>query len=130
MDSLMNDPPLGHITTFGGHPVCCAAGKAAMQALLEERLTEKVRKKEELFLSQLKDPNIKSIRSFGLWMAIEFDSPGLAKKITDNCLAEGVFVDWFLFAPQSIRISPPLTISEDEVAEACKIILKAIKNST
>jgi acetylornithine/N-succinyldiaminopimelate aminotransferase len=129
MSSLMENPPLGHITTFGGHPVCCAAGMAAMQVLLDEQIIEPIKRKAEVFLSRLVHPKIRSVRSFGLWFAVEFDSIEACKKIVDGCLENGVFVDWFLFDPRSIRISPPLTISENEIDAACKIILESIKSS-
>jgi acetylornithine/succinyldiaminopimelate/putrescine aminotransferase len=125
MRALAEDPVLGHITTFGGHPVCCAAGMAAMQALLNEEMISGVKQKERLFRSLLNHPKIISVRSFGLWLAIEFDSFETNKKIIDSCIAHGVLVDWFLFAPNCIRISPPLTISDKEVEKACEIILRS-----
>ena len=116
MDSLTNNPVLGHINTFGGHPVCCAAGLAAFQVLLEEKMIEKVFEKEKLFLENLKDvANIKKIRSHGLMMALEFESFEQNKKVIDGLLKEGVFTDWFLFASECLRIVPPLIISEDEI---------------
>lgn len=124
MDHFTDNPVLGHITTFGGHPVCCAAGKAAFEVLLEEDF--KVKQKEELFRSLLQHPKIKSLRSFGLWMAVEFDSAETCKKIIDRCIEKGVFTDWFLFAPGCLRISPPLVISETEIKKGCEIILSAI----
>jgi acetylornithine/succinyldiaminopimelate/putrescine aminotransferase len=129
MQSLTENPVLGHITTFGGHPVCCVAGMAAMQALLDEEMMKDVKKKEELFRSLLAHPKIKTIRSFGLWLAVEFDSFGTNKKIIDHCIQNGVLVDWFLFAPACMRISPPLNISEKQIEKAYKIIISAIKNS-
>ena len=83
MDAFTENPVLGHITTFGGHPVCCAAGMAAMKVLLEEKIIDRVKEKEELFRSLLVHPKIKAIRSFGLWMAVEFDSFETNKKIID-----------------------------------------------
>jgi acetylornithine/succinyldiaminopimelate/putrescine aminotransferase len=125
MAALTDNPVLGHITTFGGHPVCCAAGRAAMQALLDEEMMKGVKKKEELFKSLLKHPKIKSIRSFGLWLAIEFDSFETNKKVIDACISDGVLTDWFLFAPDSLRISPPLIISGEQIKKACAKILRA-----
>jgi acetylornithine/succinyldiaminopimelate/putrescine aminotransferase len=133
MDAFTENPVLGHITTFGGHPVCCAAGMAAMKALLparagtdgEENLIEGVKQKEELFKSLLVHPAIKAIRSFGLWMAVEFDSFEANKKVIDACLANGIMTDWFLFAPHCLRISPPLIISEEQMEKACAMILKS-----
>src|SRR6185312_8711980 len=88
MSVLTDNPVLGHITTFGGHPVCCAAGLAALKALLEEKMISKV--KEELFRSLLVHKKIRSVRSFGLWLAVEFDSFETNKKIIDHCIAHGV----------------------------------------
>jgi acetylornithine/N-succinyldiaminopimelate aminotransferase len=126
MDTFSANPVLGHITTFGGHPVCCAAGMAAMQALLEEGWMDTAKEKEKLFKSLLVHPKIKSVRSFGLWMAIEFDSFETNKKIIDACITQGVLTDWFLFTSNCLRISPPLIISEEQIKKACKIILQAI----
>ncbi len=130
MSSLTDNPVLGHITTFGGHPVCCAAGLAAMKALLEEKMIDGVREKARLFMELLHHPRIKTIRSTGLLMAVEFDSFETNKKIIDACLAadKAVLTDWFLFAPQCLRLAPPLTISEKEIKKACKIILQAINS--
>jgi len=125
MDAFTNNPVLGHITTFGGHPVCCAAGMAAMKALLEEGWIDTVKKKEGLFKSLLTHPKIKAIRSFGLWMAVEFDSFETNKKIIDVLIANGVLTDWFLFASNCLRISPPLIISEVQIKKACGLIKKA-----
>ena len=154
MDAFTDNPVLGHITTFGGHPVCCAAGMAAMKVLLGGRpdsyrdvpsgserngsdpsipqdyriplsMIDTVAAKEKLFHSLLIHPKIKAIRSFGLWMAVEFDSFETNKKAIDACIAEGVLTDWFLFASDCLRISPPLVIREDEIRKACEVIIKA-----
>ncbi len=125
MDALTENPALGHITTFGGHPVSCAAGMAAMKVLLEEGWIETVNQKEELFQSLLVHPAIKAVRSFGLWMSVEFNSFETNKKIIDACIAKGVLTDWFLFAPQCLRISPPLIISEGQIEKACEVIIAA-----
>lgn len=128
MSVLTNDPELGHITTFGGHPVCCAAGMASMKVLLDEKLVSTANKKENLFRSLLVHPKIRSIRSFGLWLAIEFDSFETNKMVIDACIDAGVLTDWFLFSPQSLRISPPLTIADEQVAKASEIILNSCNN--
>jgi len=125
MALLTNNPVLGHITTFGGHPVCCAAGMAAMKALLDEAIMDEVKRKENLFRSLLAHSKIKSLRSFGLWLAVEFDSVEQNKKIIDQCIENGVLADWFLFASNCLRISPPLIISETQIERSCKAILKA-----
>lgn len=125
MTHLTENPVLGHITTFGGHPLCCAAGLAAFEALLDETMSDDVAAKEALFKSLLVHPNIKSIHSFGLWMAVAFESFETCKAVIDNCIAHGVLTDWFLFNPHSLRISPPLTISEEQIRKACAIILQS-----
>ncbi|MGZ3853028.1 MAG: aspartate aminotransferase family protein, partial [Flavisolibacter sp.] len=96
MNQLTDNPVLGHITTFGGHPVCCTAGMAAFKVLLESKFD--ISAKEKVFKSLRVHPKIKAIRSFGLWMAIEFESFDICKKIIDNCIERGVITDWFLFA--------------------------------
>lgn len=126
MNSLSNNPALGHITTFGGHPVSCAASAATMTVLLEEKLIEKVEQKEKLFRSLLKHTQIKSINGKGLLLAIEFESYEQNKKIIDKCIENGLITDWFLFNAHSMRIAPPLTITEEEITKACKIILESI----
>jgi acetylornithine/succinyldiaminopimelate/putrescine aminotransferase len=128
MHQLTANPVLGHITTFGGHPLCCAAGLAAFNALLDEGLVQSVEKKRELFTSLLVHPAIVSVRSFGLWLAVAFDSFDTCKAVIDDCIRQGLVTDWFLFAPHCLRLSPPLTITETEIREACIIILKSITN--
>ena len=126
MDAFTENPVLGHITTFGGHPVSCAAGMAAMKALLEEGWIETVRQKEEIFNSLLVHNKIKAIRSFGLWMAVEFDSFETNKKVIDACIAQGVLTDWFLFAADCLRISPPLLISDTQIEKSANIIINSL----
>jgi acetylornithine/N-succinyldiaminopimelate aminotransferase len=125
MDRLTDNPVLGHITTFGGHPVCCAAGMASLKVLLESKLD--IKTKEQQFKSLLVHPKIKGVRSFGLWMAVEFDSFDTCKKVIDKCIEGGVITDWFLFASNCMRISPPLTISPAEIDTACQVIIDSIK---
>lgn len=126
MWQLTENPVLGHITTFGGHPVCCAAGMAAMQVLLEEKLVESVFEKEQLFRSLLQHPKVEAIRSRGLMMTLVFDSFETNKKIIDACIANGVITDWFLFAANCLRIAPPLTITDEEIKKACGVIVSCI----
>jgi acetylornithine/N-succinyldiaminopimelate aminotransferase len=130
MDAFTYAPVLGHITTFGGHPVSCAAGLAGMKVLLEQKLADGVRGKEKLFRELLSEvaTDCSAIRSYGLWMAIEFDSFDVNKKVIDYCIANGVLTDWFLFAPNCLRICPPLTISEDEIRTSVAVIIDAIRN--
>jgi acetylornithine/succinyldiaminopimelate/putrescine aminotransferase len=126
MDSLSARPVLGHMNTFGGHPVCCAAGHAAMQFLLEENIMSQVFDKEKLFLDNLVFPEIHAIRSRGLMIALEFADFDQNKKIIGSLLENGVFTDWFLFASRCLRIVPPLTISREEIEEACRAIGDAV----
>jgi acetylornithine/N-succinyldiaminopimelate aminotransferase len=126
MDVLSHNPVLGHINTFGGHPVCCAAGLAAFNVLLEEKLIDGVKGKEALFLSLLQHPKIKAVRSCGLMIAVEFENFDTNKKIIDALIEQGVFTDWFLFADNCLRIVPPLVMGEAEIRVACDIILKVL----
>lgn len=123
MQQLAENPVLGHITTFGGHPVCCAAGMAAFQALLNEGLMNDTAQKAALFLQNIQHPGIKAVHQFGLWMAIEFSSFEICKKVIDGCLEQGVLSDWFLFASNCMRISPPLTITPEQIKQACQVIV-------
>ena len=123
---LMNDPVLGHISTFGGHPVSAAAALATVEFITESNLIEKVQEKEELFLKLLKNPKIKEIRSHGLMMAVQFESYEILKPIIDRGIELGVVTDWFLFENASMRIAPPLTISQEEIQHCCELILEAI----
>jgi acetylornithine/N-succinyldiaminopimelate aminotransferase len=97
-----------------------------MEVLLQMNLDE-VKQKEQLFRTQLQHPLIRKIHSHGLWMAVEFENFEQCKQIIDRCIERGVFTDWFLFASHCMRISPPLTISEGEIRNACTIILEAIE---
>ena len=126
MQTLTGDPVLGHITTFGGHPLCCAAGLASLQVLLESGWIEQVRSKEALFRRLLIHPRIREVRSAGLLIAIEFDSFDQNKAVIDACIAAGLLTDWYLFAPQCLRIAPPLSITEAEIEEACSIIVSSL----
>jgi acetylornithine/succinyldiaminopimelate/putrescine aminotransferase len=130
MGVFTNNPLLGHITTFGGHPVSCAASLATIQVLQEEKLIEQVEAKAALFKSLLVHPSIKAIRNMGLMMAVEFASFDVLKPIIDRAISLGVITDWFLFCDDSMRIAPPLVITENEIREACRIILQAIQEES
>jgi acetylornithine/succinyldiaminopimelate/putrescine aminotransferase len=127
MSALKENPILGHITTFGGHPVCCAAGLAALEVLLDEQLVEKVAAKETLFRKHLTHSAIKNIRGKGLMLALEFESFDLNKKIIDTCITNGVITDWFLHCSNAMRLAPPLIITDEEIISACKVITEAIE---
>lgn len=126
MDSLKENPILGHITTFGGHPVCCAAGLAALEVLLEEDLIGQVAEKETLMRQLLVHPAITEMRGKGLMLAIQLENFELNKKIIDRCIEHGVITDWFLHCSNAMRIAPPLIITADEIKKACGVILEAI----
>jgi acetylornithine/N-succinyldiaminopimelate aminotransferase len=126
MGSLKENPILGHITTFGGHPVCCAAGLAALEVLINEGLVSTVAEKEILLRSLLIHPAIKEVRGKGLMLAIELENFDINKKIIDRCIANGVITDWFLHCDNAMRIAPPLIITTDEIEKACKVIMEAI----
>jgi len=125
MNHLTDNPVLGHITTFGGHPVCCAAGMAAFNILLEGEFS--IAEKEQKFKRLLHNNETISIRSFGLWIAMEFDSFKTCKQVIDKCIEGGIITDWFLFSPNSLRISPPLIISEEQIEKACHVINSSIQ---
>ena len=126
MTAFTINPVLGHITTFGGHPVSCAAGMAAMKVLLDENLVKEIKEKESLFRSLLTHPKILAVRSYGLWVAVEFDSFESNKKVIDACIDAGIVTDWFLFAPNCLRISPPLPISNEQINRATLAIINAL----
>ncbi len=126
MSLLTHGPMLGHITTFGGHPVNCAAAMANLEILTENGLLSAVEVKGQLFEELLQHPSIKEIRRKGLMMAIEFDSPETVQQIVEACLEKGVITFWFLSCPDSFRLSPPLNISEEEIRDSCRLIIEAI----
>lgn len=126
MSHFSDNPVLGHITTFGGHPVCCAAGKAGLEALLDEKIIESVEGKEQLFRSLLEHKRIKAVRSKGLLMAVELNDNNAVLETLQRCLEKGLFSDWFLFAAHCIRIAPPLTITQEEIKEACSILISCL----
>lgn len=124
MQTLADGPILGHITTFGGHPVIAAAAHAGIGELLSHNWIEQVEAKEALFRKLLVHPAVKSISGKGLMLALELDSFEQNKKVIDACIADGLITDWFLFATHKMRIAPPLIISEEEIRLACEIIIK------
>jgi len=126
MQTLSHDPVLGHITTFGGHPVCVAAGLATLEILLEGELLAQIPAKEALFKSLLVHPDILELRSAGLWLAVDLGDSGKVQAVIQHCIQHGVITDWFLFNDRSLRIAPPLTISEEEIRFACGVILEGI----
>ncbi len=129
MQVLTQNPVLGHITTFGGHPVSCAAGAAAFSILLEEEWILQVKKKEEILIKKLRHPAIKELKTAGLWASLQFESSRVAKEVIRGSIMKGLITDWFLFAPDRMRIAPPLSISEAELETACSLIVKSISFS-
>jgi acetylornithine/succinyldiaminopimelate/putrescine aminotransferase len=128
MKSLTHDPMLGHITTFGGNPVCAASALATLEVLEQEQLLARVEAKGQLFEKLLQHPAIKEIRRIGLMFAIDFESAEHVNRIVEKGKELGVITYWFLSHPYSFRIAPPLTITEDEIKESCQLILQAIDN--
>ncbi|MEY4539323.1 MAG: hypothetical protein RLZZ306_1080 [Bacteroidota bacterium] len=127
MSVFKNNPILGHITTFGGHPVSCAASLATLKVILEENLLEKIKAKAQIFKDLLIHEKIKEVRNQGLMMAVEFGDFDTLKPIIDRAIAKGIITDWFLFCDNSMRIAPPLIIEEEEIRKACLVILSVIK---
>ena len=120
MALLKENPMLGHITTFGGHPVNCAASLATLKTLIDEpEIIGSVSKKEKLFRDNLIHPKIKKIRGKGLMLAIELDNEQWCTKLVEKGYDEGIITFFFLFSKTAVRISPPLTISEEQIIEAC-----------
>jgi len=126
MDCLKDNPILGHITTFGGHPVSCAAGLATLNTILEENLVAEVGKKEALFRTLLSKPPIREVRGMGLMLCIQLDTFAQVEAVSKKCLEEGIIVDWFLNCGTALRVAPPLTITEKEIREACRIISETV----
>jgi acetylornithine/succinyldiaminopimelate/putrescine aminotransferase len=127
MSALSDNPVLGHITTFGGHPVSCAAGLAAFEVLLKENLMAEVEQKGKLF-EHLLNFTYLPIRRSGLMMALQFENFEQNKKVIDRCIERGLLTDWFLFAPNCMRIAPPFIITEEEIKLACQTIIVSIQD--
>ena len=122
MSLFTSNPPLGHITTFGGHPMCCAGALAGLEVLENENIVSKVEQKGVLFESLLKHKMIKEIRRKGLFFAIELENPDIVQKVVEGCKNKGLLSFWFLSCPESFRIAPPLVISMEEIKTSCAII--------
>jgi acetylornithine/succinyldiaminopimelate/putrescine aminotransferase len=126
MDSLSDNPILGHITTFGGHPVSCAAGNAALKFLTKSSLMDEVAEKEALFRELLVHPKIKGISGKGLMLAVQLDSFEEVERTMRRCIERGVIIDWFLYNLECLRISPPLIITKKQIREVCKALKEAL----
>lgn len=130
MQVLTHQPALGHITTFGGNPLSCAAALASLTEIVDKKLYLNIEKKSALFEQYLSGlHSIKSIRRKGFMIALEFNDKNLNFKIIESCIKKGVIVDWFLFCDTAMRIAPPLTITEDEILKACQLISASIKEN-
>jgi acetylornithine/N-succinyldiaminopimelate aminotransferase len=128
MKCLSINPALGHITTFGGHPVSCAAGLASIEYIISNDLVGKAALTGEKIRGLLVHREIKKVRGRGLLLAVELDSAEKTRKVVSDCLAGGIITEWFLFNDNCLRISPPLTISDDEAEEACRILIESLDN--
>ncbi|NNV57102.1 aspartate aminotransferase family protein [Limnovirga soli] len=126
MSTLTHHPVLGHISTFGGHPVSCAAGKAAFEVLLQENLLATIAEKEKLLQQHLVHPAILSVQTAGIWASVRFSNFEQNQQIIHRCIEKGLITDWFLFAPECLRIGPPLITTNQQLIHACDIILQAI----
>lgn len=126
MSTLSHNPALGHITTFGGHPVSCAAGMAALKIILSQNLHFESNRKGDKFISNLSHPHIKTIRGSGLFLALELKSPALLDKFMENSLENGLIVDRFLFCDDAFRIAPPLIITDKEIDLASDMVINAL----
>jgi acetylornithine/succinyldiaminopimelate/putrescine aminotransferase len=126
MGALKDNPILGHITTFGGHPVSCAAGLAALNTVIDENLINGVQQRENLFKSLLIHPKIKQVRGLGLMIAVELENFNEVEEVSKKCIERGIIIDWFLHCDSALRIAPPLTITENDIKFACETIIDVI----
>ena len=126
MKSLQHSPKLGHITTFGGNPLIAAASYATLKEVLESSLMNEVEEKEKLFRELLVHPKIKKVNGRGLMLAVELESPEYTLDVAKRCMEKGLIVFWQLYRNEFMRISPPLTISKEEIKKGCEIILEAL----
>ena len=126
MDSFSSHPVLGHITTFGGHPVACAAALANLEVITKNKLFLRAKEIESLIRQNIKHPGIKELRTYGALIAVDFGVESINMQVISNCIEAGIITDWFLFNSQSMRIAPPLTITDEQLLFACKKIVSCI----
>jgi acetylornithine/N-succinyldiaminopimelate aminotransferase len=126
MDCFTNDPVLGHITTFGGNAVCCAASLATLNEINSTQLYKRAKNIETIIQDKIKHPLVKEIRSSGALIAIEFGDVDLNMRIIAKCIENGVITDWFLFCATAMRLAPPLIITDEELIKACELIVAAL----
>lgn len=130
MSALISNPPLGHITTFGGHPVCCAAGLASLDILIEEELIAACKSKSDLFRKWLNHPQIVEIRGEGLFIAVKLTDNKFVQYVISHAAEYGLILDYFLFCDDAFRIAPPLIISDDEILWACQQVIKLLDDAS
>jgi acetylornithine/N-succinyldiaminopimelate aminotransferase len=128
MHVISENPVLGHITTFGGHPISCSAGLAVLENITQEKLWTNVPEKTALFKQHISHPEIVDIRSCGLWIAIELSTETKLQRLIQLCLQRGLITDWFLFNTKSMRIAPPINISNEEIIASCDIIMDSLND--
>ena len=129
MKSLQHSPKLGHITTFGGNPLIAAASYATLKEVLESNLMNEIDEKEKLFRELLVHPKIKKVNGRGLMLAVELESPEFTLSVAKKCMEKGLVVFWQLYRNEFLRISPPLTLTKEEIKKGCKIILETLNES-
>ncbi|MEI6048898.1 MAG: aspartate aminotransferase family protein [Bacteroidota bacterium] len=129
MSSLVSNPPLGHITTFGGHPVCCAAGLASLNVIIEDKLVESCNAKSALFKNKLKHHLISEVRGEGLLLAVQLTDPVYVQFVITHAAEYGLILDYFLFCNNAFRIAPPLIISDDEISLACRELKRLLDDA-
>lgn len=129
MSALVTNPALGHITTFGGHPVCCAAGLASLNVIIDDKLAESCPGKSDIFRKELIHPLISEIRGDGLLMAVKLIHPAYVSYVITHAPEYGMVLDYFLFCNDSFRIAPPLIITENEIMEACRLLLMLLNDA-
>jgi acetylornithine/succinyldiaminopimelate/putrescine aminotransferase len=130
MSAFVSDPALGHITTFGGHPVCCAAGLASLNVIIDEKLAESVKSKCVLFKKELSHPLISEIRGEGLLLAVRLIDSSYIPYVIAHAPEHGLVLDYFLFCDDAFRIAPPLIINESEITQACKLLNDLLDNAS
>jgi len=129
MRALVTNPSLGHITTFGGHPVSCAAGLASLNVIIDEKLAEKSNSKSDLFKKLLTHPLISGVRGEGLFLAVQLTEPSYIQYVISHAPEHGLVLDYFLFCDNAFRIAPPLIIEEDEIITACNYLMKLLDDA-
>ena len=124
MNKLTHNPKLGHITTFGGHPIGCTASYATLNYILNNNIIDSINEKEKLFRKLLVHKKIKSISGKGLMLSLDLHDSMETIRVVESCMKDGLLLFYFLFNDSSVRITPPLTITIEEIKKGCKILLK------